>query len=279
MTTATVSIKEEIERYLRTGDSDPLHTAWPGGFTERAQRAHDDLRNALVREVHRLAQGRSHPTSPAIDPILFTRNKVEPMVCGLVPRAEQDAVLAMLAKSVVFVTPETIEPLLRELPFDGSAWTLANLYLASCGAELLGDDAPNLDGLSENTTCYVSTTYFTDLDPFADVIVHEAAHVFHNCKRSTVGLRPTRTKEWLLDIKFRKRETFAYACEAYSRIREQAGNAKDRLALAEKFGRTIQIQDRRVDVAELTSLVEQAAAARNGWKVILSHCAPHKGDR
>ena len=45
-------------------------------------------------------------------------------------------------------------------------------------------------------------------DPFADFIAHEAAHIFHNCKRATIGLSETRTKEWSLDIEYRKRETF-----------------------------------------------------------------------
>ena len=40
-------------------------------------------------------------------------------------------------------------------------------------------------------------------------------------KRATIGLRETRTKEWLLDIEYRKRETFAYSCEAYARVLER----------------------------------------------------------
>ncbi len=35
-----------------------------------------------------------------------------------------------------------------------------------------------------------------------------------------MGPPETHQREWLLDIDFRKRETFAYACEAYSRILE-----------------------------------------------------------
>jgi hypothetical protein len=137
------------------------------------------------------------------------------MVRGLFPRTGQDAVLAMLEQSVVFLTKENIERLLLGYGFDSSAWTLVNLYLASLGAELLTENAPLLVGLSEETTCYVSPEYFAEDDPFADFIVHEAAHIFHNCKRVTIGLPETRTKEWSLDIEHRKRETFAYSCEAY----------------------------------------------------------------
>jgi hypothetical protein len=111
-------------------------------------------------------------------------------------------------------------------------------------------------------------------DPFADFIVHEAAHIFHNCKRGTLGLRETRTKEWLLDIEYRKRETFAYSCEAYARVLERAKNLAARIALAADYGSTVRISAERVDAAEVASIVQAAAAARNGWKVILSRCAP-----
>lgn len=120
------------------------------------------------------------------------------MVRGLFSRAEQDVVISTLEKSVVYVTSETIEPLLLTHDYDSSAWDLANMYLRSVGAKLLGKEAPSIVGLSESTTCYVSPDYFAEDDPFADFIVHEAAHIFHNCKRRRIGLRETRTKEWLL---------------------------------------------------------------------------------
>lgn len=273
------SIADEVERYLRTGATDPHCAAWAGGYMERAHRAEADLRCALVREVRRLAGGRTHRGLPTGDTVPLTRRKVEPMVRGLFPRAEQYAVLAILEKSVVFLTSANIEPLLLERGFDHSAWTLANLYLASLGAELLGDEAPCLVGVSEETTCFVSTEYFAENDPFADFIVHEAAHVFHNCKRRTIGLRETRTKEWLLDIEFRKRETFAYSCEAYTRVLERAKNATERRALADEYGRTDRISEERVDPAEVAGIVAEAAGARNGWKVILARCAPERRPR
>jgi hypothetical protein len=274
VTEAQPTINDEIERYLRAGVSDPYHAAWPGGFMERANRAHDDLRGALVRAVRRLSQGLKHQPLPDADTVSLTRAKVEPMVRGLFPRAEQDAVLATIEQSVVFLTSANIEPLLFKQSFDGSAWALANLYLASLGAELLGEDAPHLVGLSEETTCYVSPEYFAEDDPFADSIVHEAAHIFHNCKRATIGLRETRTKVWLLDIEYRKRETFAYACEAYARVLERGNSPAQRRTLAQEYCRVVHISEERVDTAEVASIVRAAAAARNGWKVILARCAP-----
>ena len=149
------------------------------------------------------------------------------------------------------------------------------MYLLSVGAELLGRKAARIVGMSEETTCYVSPDYFAeDDDPFADFIVHEAAHIFHNCKRRTIGLRETRTKEWLLDIEFRQRETFAYSCEAYARIAARARNPRERRALAAEYGSKRRISEERVDPAEVASIVAEAANARNGWKVILARCAP-----
>ena len=275
MTNRHRTIAGEIKRYLRTGATDPDLAAWSGGgYLERAHRAHDDLRGALVREVTRLGQGLAHQPVPLADAVALTRGKVEPMVRGLFPRAEQDLVLATLEKSVVFVTSANIESLLLGRSFDHSAWTLANLYLWSLGAKLLGKSAPRLVGMSEETTCYVSPAYFAEDDPFADFIVHEVAHIFHNCKRGTVGLRQTRTKEWLLDIEFRERETFAYSCEAYARVLERGKDPAERRALAEEYGRTVRISEKRVDAGAVASIVQAAAAARNGWKVILARCAP-----
>ena len=268
------TIPEEIERYLRTGDTDPHNRAWPGGYLESARRARADLRGALVREVKRLAGGRFHRLLPKGDPGLLMRGKVEPMVRGLFPRAEQDAVLGLLARSIFFVTSENIEPLLLGHGWNHSAWDLANLYLGSLGAKLLGADAPRLVGLSEETTCYVSPEYFGEQDPFADFIVHEAAHIFHNCKRGMVGLRETRTREWLLDIDYRKRETFAYSCEAYARVMVLASSPAERRRFADQFTSTIHISEERVDPAEVAEIVQAAAQARNGWKVILKRCEP-----
>ena len=76
-----------------------------------------------------------------------------------------------------------------------SAWALANLYLGSPGAELLSDEAPRIVGLSLETTCYVSLEYFSETSRFSDYLVHETAHIFHNCKRGTAGLEETRRRE------------------------------------------------------------------------------------
>jgi hypothetical protein len=268
------TIAGEIERYLRTGEADMMGGSWSGDFVERGRRQHTDIRRALLDEVRRRAKGRTHEPVPGNVGPPFTRAKVEPMVRGLFPKAEQDVVLATLEKSVVYVTSETIEPIILKHGWDRSAWDLANLYLLSVGAELFGPDAPRVVGISEETTCYVSPDYFAEDDPFADFVVHEAAHIFHNSKRRTIGLRETRTKEWLLDIEYRQRETFAYSCEAYARIVASAKSPAERRALAVEYSSERRISEERVDPAEVANIVAQAASARNGWKVILTRCAP-----
>jgi hypothetical protein len=224
------------------------------------------MRRAKIRPAPELAQG--------FDGVAFTRAKVEPMVCGLFPRVERQAVLALLERAVVFLTPANLELVLQRQRWLGTAWDLANLYLGSIGAEPLGEDAPAIVGLSEETTCFASMQYFSESDPFADFVVHEVAHIFHNCKRDTAGLPITRRREWLLDIEFRKRETFAYACEAYARIAEQTRDLARREALAREYGRDPRISEVRIDPAEVAEILLEAATRRNGWKVILGRCAP-----
>ncbi len=158
MRASSYSIADEIERYLRTGEADMMGNPWPGDIMERGGRQHADIRGALLEEVRRLSKARTHEAVPDNVGVAFTRAKVEQMVRGLFPKAEQEVVLATLERSVVYVTSETIESIILNHGWDRSAWDLANLYLLSVGAELLGPDAPRVVGISEETTCYVSRT-------------------------------------------------------------------------------------------------------------------------
>jgi hypothetical protein len=195
------------------------------------------------------------------------------MVRGLFPRAEQQTVLEVLSHSVVFLTPPNVDAVLRRARWHKIAWDLANLYLASFDAKLLAEDAPAIVGLSEETTCFVSAEYFRRESRFADFVVHEVAHIFHNCKRRTIGLRERRHREWLLDIDFARRETFAYAYEAYCRLLELSGHVQARRELlAELLTEPMPIQD-KVDPGEYVDILREAIEARNGWKRILAGCA------
>jgi hypothetical protein len=272
------TIERVIALFLETGRHDGKD--WPGGIIEGERMMYHVLLAALIAEIRRRAPEPASSTALGdLDVIAYTRAKISPMVRGLFPRVEQDAVLALLERSVVVLTPANIEDVLRGCMWLSTAYDLANLYLISVDAAPLHEDA-RLVGLSEETTCYISPAYFAESDPFADFLVHEAAHVFHNCKRETMGLPSTRRKEWPLDIDFRKRETFAYSCEAYATIVERAATARERVALAAAFAaRGADSPDPRVVWDEVIDIVRAACAARNGGKRILERCAPPRPPR
>jgi hypothetical protein len=269
---------EQIAEYLRSGEHDSSFAAWPGeNFLACAANAHSALRGALLATVHaRTAHANEPPSLAGLDVTTLTRAKVTPMVQALFPRDEQAAVLELLARSVVFLTPAAVDAVIGEARWLGTAWDLANLYLASCDAELLSDDAPTILGLSEETTCFVSMDYFRGNERFDDFVVHETAHIFHNCKRETIGLTETRTNEWLLPIDYRKRETFAYACESYSRILELGRSRRQREALLAELEQGPLPADSKVDHEEYVDILHEAIAARNGFKRILRRCAPRR---
>lgn len=267
-------LRKEICDYLQTGDHDMLFSAWPGtGVIDRVKTGSKDLADALIAKL------RSHESQVVPvdyvtlpdDLVAFTRKKVTPMVKGLFPRSEQDAVLRVLEKSLAFLTTETIETLIHETD-PSTAWIIANAYLDSIKAQRISEEAPSVVGVSVEARFYVSLHYFSTENPFADYIVHEAAHVFHNTKRISTGLAETRKRQWLLPIAFGKRETFAYSCEAYSRIRELSTDPTERRARLSQHKHSPPLLDDSVDLDEYFAILDDAIERRNGWKVILNAC-------
>ncbi|MEO8268256.1 MAG: hypothetical protein ABI557_00970 [Aureliella sp.] len=268
------TIKGIIQEFLRTGDHDPLFLQFPGNdHLDRIRGGHRAHADALLTEV----QIRSSSVAALKRAILpqdiqaFSRQKVEPMVRGLFKRVDQEAVTTLLANSVVFITPDTVPTLIQHDDLH-SAWLIANLYLSNIGADPISEEAPPIVGFSANTTCYVSMAYFEETTPFADYVVHEAAHVFHNARRRDAGLMGRREDAWLLPIDFRKRETFAYACEAYSRICELADGAPARRSQLEELKGLPLPPDERVESDEYVDLLTNAVNCRIGWKAILEGC-------
>lgn len=182
------TIPAAIDRYLSSGDSDPESRVWPGGYCDRCVLAHRELRAALVAEVRRRVVD-VVPVEPPDAPFTSSQRRIELMVRGLFPAAEQEIVLTRLRSSVVLITDANIDALLESRMWDRTAWVIANMYLRSLGLETLGGDDSTPVGMSEETTCYVTPECLVEEDPFADFVVHEVAHIFHNCKRGTLGLR------------------------------------------------------------------------------------------
>jgi hypothetical protein len=268
--------RNEVDRYLFSGDSDVWSAVWPGSsFVERERQGNAALRGALIAAVReRTSHVAASTLLEGIDLPTFARTKLSPLVCGLFPSVEREVVLGVMESSIVFLTPATIAAVLESTPWLTTAWKLANLYLASVDAELLSGDAPRILGLSEEITCYLSVEYFRTGNRFDDYVVHEAAHIFHNCKRATIGLPETHYREWVLDIDFAKRETFAYACEAYSRILELGATRQARSSLLDELEQEGTPPDERVGGDEYVDILREAIAARNGWKHIRERCSP-----
>ncbi len=274
---ARAEIDRQVKRFVKTGKHDDHHYyVWPSNsFIERATEMKRELNEGLVAEVRKREKGRKLPSLPkGIDLTKFAREKVTPMVRGLFPSAEQKTVIEILERSVIFLTHDNIEQVLMNMSWHRTAWDLANLYLGSIGANCLNGKPCYLVGLSLETTCFVSLGYFKAKDPFADFVVHEAAHVFHNWKRDRAGLPYARYQEWLLPINFSKRETFAYACETYGRILERASTAAARKQFLDEYASRWVPHTEGTDDKELVDILEEAVSARNGWKRILKRCAP-----
>ena len=272
--------KAAVKRYLNTGDYDPNERTWPGdNFIEVATNADTALREALIAQVLKRAPRHAQVPTPPIENLMeLTRSKVLPMVTGLFPPAERPVIMKTLEASVIFLTPENIESTLRTSNWLGTTWDLANMYLLQRGLKPLSPEAPSIVGLSEETTCYLSLDYLADQSKvaFSDYLVHEAAHIFHNCRRCTIGLPETRTRRELLSIHFSKREMFAYACETYSRILLASDSTKGRRSALAQYSQGPLPSENEVKREEYLAILGEAVSAKNGWKRILLACAPSK---
>lgn len=269
----------EIDLFLSSGNhDDTLFKIWPGNsVVERCINGEAELRCALISAIlNRTEQAAISACQEYSSLDINIRAKFTPMVQGLFPQNEQTIILDMLERSAVFLIPATISTVIKKAPWLSTAWNLANIYLSSLGTKTLSDETPAIVGLSEETTCYVSMEYFRNTNPFEDYVLHEAAHIFHNCKREMVGLPATRRREWLLNIDFEKRETFAYSCEAYSRILELGKTSSERIRLLSEHAEEPMPPDDRVDADEYIDILRKAVSARNGWKRILERCSSSK---
>ncbi len=266
-------IDGEIERFLVTGAYDIYFAGWPGSnCLDAAVQATRRLRSALIAETFRRSEGLKFSNFVPDDLYCWSSNKLKPMVNGLFKGRERTVILHLLASNIVFLTPPNVARALDSERWLSTAWDVANIYLESLNVPALSAQASNIVGLSQETTCYVSMAYFKETDPFADFVVHEAAHVFHNCRRSTAGLSQKSHSDFLLDIDYRMRETFAWACEAWSRICCLATDPAGRQALLRQHVDYGLPSDDRVNHDEYLDIVRGAIRARNGWQHILARC-------
>lgn len=125
------SPEQAIKRYVQSGEYDTHFQAWPGdSYLGRVQEGDAALREALRSAIHERSTPAGPPAAPVeLDVAALTRRKLLPMVEGLFPRHEQACILDMLERSVVFLTPVTIDQVLEKRGLRIFQWTAA---LKSC---------------------------------------------------------------------------------------------------------------------------------------------------
>ena len=271
-----------IERFLRTGEE-----TWEGAGSGRfslAQFKEDEVytraTKAALRNLFELlanllpAEVQSSPPVAA-DTI---RQRIEPMVTGVVQEEWREVALREIAaRTFVLNVPGARTAIEAELKtcFMGSAWRV--LWSLFGDHALKPDDIEvGCDGLAGDYA-HVSWSAYETKDPYSDVVVHEAAHMLHYLKPRHYALQVRRGQERFVDIEFRRRELFAYACEAYSRAILH-GERRSRIAFAEKM-REGAFSFPRAELADLAALVLEAARARNGWRVIRDATVIHRARR
>ena len=271
------TIAGEIERYLRTGDADIDARAWPGDFFERAEapgrrpsrrarpRGASARERALARAGARERRRRPHARQSRADgarPLPARRagrRARDPREVGRLRHERQHRAASSSTHG-----------------WDRSAWDLANLYLLSVGAELLGEEAARIVGHERGD----------DLLRLAGLLrrgrsvrrLHRPrgrAHLPQLQAAQTIGLRETRHEGVAARHRVpeaRDVRVLVRGVRAHARACEDArrSGARSRSSTA----RSARISDERVDPAEVASIVAEAATARNGWKVILARCAP-----
>jgi len=268
-----------IERFLRTGD-ETWDGAGSGRFTPAQfenntayRRAAKEALRALFELLANLLPAEAQ-RAPHVAPELI-RPHVEPMVNGLVQRDWQEvAVRELISRTFVLNFRGAKAAMEVELPSCDmeSAWRILWGLYGDYG--LKPDDIEmTCDGLAGDFAHVCWSAYQTK-DPYSDVVVHEAAHLLHYLKPRNFGLYVRRHQERFVDIEFRHRELFAFACEAYSRVVPH-GPRKSRIAFAERMKQDA-FSFPKGEMEEVAALVLDAARARNGWRLIREATVIHR---
>lgn len=261
-----------LERFLRTGER-TWNGAGSGRFT-LAKIRQDEIYSQAAETALRMLFNRLADLLPpeaqllaAVSPETI-RLRVEPMVKGIVPRDWQDIGLRELSARTFILSFQGAKAAIESEFSTGwlsTAWQVLWAYFDDYGLKPDEIEA-GCDGLSGGEFAHVRWSAYETTDPYSDVIVHEAAHLLHYLKPEHFGLHVRRGQERFVDVEFRHRELFSFACEAFSRVILQ-GERKSRISFAERM-REIAFSFPGEYVEEVAALVLTAARARNGWRVI-----------
>jgi len=115
--------------------------------------------------------------------------------------------------------------------------------------------------------------HVTDALRALSAIAHEHVGLVF-CGGTSLSKAHSIIERTLLDIAFHQRKTFAYACEAYSRILAMTQGPEARQAALERHMESELPPDERVDQGQYLAILAEAVHARNGWRCIWKRCAP-----
>jgi len=248
---------EAIEAFLATGLAPTDWSPWDGDI----DRAEATMRRILVRiVVHRCEGAPLRGRMPEVDPAEVVLKRVKPMLVGLLPPDEAEALTRLLRDRVCVVTPESYATDITRLGLE-DAWSLANVLLEDLGAPPISDDTPQLDGLCAAGRAWVPPGGLRAPTRTTDVVVHEVAHLLHTLSRSDLGLGTDSTP--LVPVPPPLYESFAYACELWS-CRDGDGV---RCSVVTEAMHAAHLMDVRVDHERLGSALE--AAADHGWRGLM----------
>lgn len=261
-----------IERFLRTGEE-----IWEGAGSGRftlAQINQDGIYTQAVKTgmttlfdlLAELLPTEEWSAQPVLPEAI--RQRFEPMVRGLVQADWQEVALHELTRRTFILNfPGTKAAMAAEMKtcYLGAARQILWAFFEDHGLKPEEIDI-KCDGLSAGEFAHVRSSALLIDDPYSDVVVHEAAHLLHYLKPEHYGLHVRRGQERFVDVEFRHRELFAYACEAYSRVVLQ-GERRKRISFADKM-RADAFSFARDEFESVVELVIAGAAARNGWRVI-----------
>lgn len=248
---------EAIEAFLATGLAPTDWSAWDGD----GARGEAALRRLLVRIVaHRCEGAPLRGRLPEADPAEVVLTRVRPMLVGLLPRDEAEALSSLLRDRVCVVTPESYATDITRLGLE-DAWTLANVLLEDLGAPPISDDTPQLDGLCASGRAWVPPGGLRPPSRASDVVVHEVAHLLHTLSRQDLGLGDDAAP--LLPVPPEHYESFAYACELWA-CGDGAGVG---CSVVREAMHAAHLMDVRVDRDRLRWALEAAAA--HGWAGLL----------
>ena len=253
-----MSRSEAIEAFLASGIAPCDWSPWSGD----AAQGEATMRRVLVRIVaHRCEGAPLRHRVPEVDPAEVVLRRVRPMLTGLLPTDEAEALSRLLQERVCVVTPESYATDIRLLSLD-DAWTLANVLLEDLAAPPISDDTPQLDGLCASGRAWVPPGGLRPATRTTDVVVHEVAHLLHTLTRDDLGLGGAHGP--LLRVPEARYESFAYACELWSCSGESGVSCE---TVAEAM-QAAHLMDVRVDRGRLAAAL--TGAARAGWPGLLA---------